>query len=157
MILWLIGIYSGAIGFINPEWVPEVKTEIRIEISWFPKQSLANDISTIFYNSGWLDMVTTMIGENWWFNKDIVSITNDHWLCQLNYKRHKDFINSPEFKDPYNQARYCTEVWKDAIKKNRLSTTFYAYNHRSIYKKRVSVLTRHYYQIFNKRFYTDKN
>lgn len=141
---------------IVPSLVPDVYTERSVQISWFPEDSLANDISTIWYNINWLDMVTTMIWENWWFDKDIISITNDHWLCQLNYRRHKDFINSTGFKDPFNQAYYCAEVWQDAVRKNRLSTTFYAYKNRKLYTNRVSVIEERYYKIFNYKIKIDE-
>lgn len=153
MVVWLIGLRAWLCWAIFPNHVPEVYTDYSVEIAWFPKDSLANEISTIWYNWGWLDMVTTMIGENWWFNKDIVSITNDHWLCQLNYRWHKDFIESEDFRDPFIQANYCLWVRNDAIKKHRLSTTFYAYNHRNIYKKRVTVIEKKYYKLFNMKFY----
>jgi len=150
MIVWLLSLL---VWFISHYNLLQVNTETVVEIKWFSTWALANDIATIFYSWGWIDMVTTMIGENWGFNKDIVSITNDHWLCQLNYKRHKDFINSPWFRDPVTQANYCVEVWHDAIKKNRLNTTFYAYNHRSLYKDRVTVIEKTYYKIFWEKIY----
>ena len=155
MIVALIGMFASVTTVVAPKQVPEVHTEHTVEISWFPKESLANQIATIFYNWGWKDMVTTMIWENWGFNKDIVSITNDHWLCQLHYTWHKTFIDSKDFKDPIKQANYCVGVRKDAVKKHRLKTTFYAYNHRQLYNKRVTVVTKQYYNLFNKRFYLE--
>lgn len=43
--------------------------------------------------------------------------TPDHWLCQLNIRRHKKFINSEDFNNPHKQLDYCLEVWIDAKKK----------------------------------------
>ena len=43
--------------------------------------------------------------------------TSDHWLCQLNIRRHKKFINSEEFQNPHKQLDYCLEVWMDAKSK----------------------------------------
>lgn len=61
-------------------------------------------------------------------------------MCQLNGQYHADFIFanganlqsgwSKEFQDPYKQLDYCLGVWKDAIAKGILTTTFYAYNKR---------------------------
>lgn len=149
MILWLIGLWVSLSTQYLPNHIPEIKTDYSVFIKGFPEDSLANQISTIRYKWGWLTMVTTMIWENGWFDKDIKSITNDHWLCQLNYRWHKDFINSTWFKDPFNQAYYCLEVWNDAIKKKRLPTTFYAYNWRKRFENRVSVKETKYYELFN--------
>ncbi len=153
MVLWLIGLRVGTIWYIFPQTIPEVHVETTVQIAWFPEKSQANTVATIFYNEGWLDMVTTMIGENGSFNTGTVSPTNDHWLCQLNYRWHKNFIDSEDFKDPIKQAHYCVGVRKDAVKKHRLSTTFYAYGHRNKYKGRVTVITKKYYNLFSKRFY----
>lgn len=54
----------------------------------------------------------------------------DKGLCQLNSQYHSPFINSKEFKDWRKQIDYCWGVWQDAIKKGRIRTTFYGYNHR---------------------------
>jgi len=68
-------------------------------------------------NYSCLNQTFSRTAENWarWWR--VKSPTNDHWICQLNYRRHKTFIDKPEFKDPYNQIHYCQEVWEDAMKK----------------------------------------
>ena len=58
-------------------------------------------------------------------------------ICQLYYRYHKNFIDSPEFQDPYKQMDYCIGVWKDAKKRGILATTFYAYNFRYNAKKKL--------------------
>ena len=50
--------------------------------------------------------------ENWRWDPNRVSATNDHWLCQLHYSYNKEFINSPDFKDPYKQLDYCYEKYE---------------------------------------------
>ena len=67
----------------------------------------------------------TRTKENWAWWWRVVSPTNDHWICQLNYKRHKDFIDSKEFSDPINQIHYCQEVWQDSIKKWKMPRVAY--------------------------------
>lgn len=64
------------------------------------------------YNLGWIDFVTLLECENWRWDQNRVSKTNDHWLCQLHYKYNKKFIDSEDFKDPYKQLDYCYEKYK---------------------------------------------
>lgn len=112
-------------------------------IKWFPEDSIATRVATKVYNEVWLDMLLTLIWENWTFRIDRKSLIiwsngySDYGLCQLNYQYHKKFIDSPEFKDWEKQTNYCIGVRKDAVKKNRLSTTFYAYNTRNTLLNRV--------------------
>jgi hypothetical protein len=62
----------------------------------------------------------------------------DYWICQLNMQRHKKFIQSEAFNNPYEQIKYCYWVRQDAIRKWRLKTTFYWYNVR--YKSKSQFL-----------------
>ena len=124
-----------------------VKTDVSVSIEGFPEWAIANKIATRWYQIWWMDMVTTMIWENGWFDVKRVSPTNDYWLCQLHYTRHKQFINSSGFNSWENQVDYCAWVWQDAIKKWRLPQTFCAYNHRTIYKTRVTVNNKPYKKI----------
>jgi len=55
---------------------------------------------------------------------------SDFGMCQLNMQWHEPFIRSEEFKDPYKQIDYCYEVYQDGIKRGKIRTTFYGYNHR---------------------------
>ncbi len=91
-----------------PEYINETQ-EIRIQ--GFPEWALAHQLATRYYREAGRDMLLTMLWENGWFNVDTVSPTHDYWLCQLNYaassQAQRDFINSPEFKDPQKQADYC--------------------------------------------------
>lgn len=63
-------------------------------------------------------------GANWYY---------DFGLCQLNYKYHKPFIISKNFKYPKSQIDYCYEVYQDWFRKKRENTTFYGYNIRFRY------------------------
>jgi len=64
-------------------------------------------------------MMATINNESW-RRPFVVSVTNDHWLFQLHYKYHKDFINSKNFLDPFKQVDYGISVWLDAKKKWRM-------------------------------------
>lgn len=107
-----------------------------------PRQAIIN----YAYTKGWLDFLLTLDWENWQWTtgrRSNIIWANWYWdfgICQLNYKYHKDFINSDNFKDPYKQIDYCLEVWQDAIKKWRLKTTFYAYKNRMANKVRFENL-----------------
>lgn len=82
------------------------------------------------------DMILTFLSEN--DNMGLRRPSNNKWvwgyhaygICQLYYKYHKLFIDSPEFDDPYKQMDYCMWVWMDAKKRGILPTTFYAYSFR---------------------------
>lgn len=52
--------------------------------------------------------------------------TRDYGLCQLNYRWHKNFIDSDDYHDPHKQLEYCLEVWVDASRKG----TMPRYGHR---------------------------
>lgn len=90
------------------------------------------------YEKSWYnkDVVLTFLWENWTFElkrrsgKIWSNWHYDYWLCQLNYQRHKNFINSEDFKNPYKQLDYCLWVYQDWMKKWKIRTTFYAYNVR---------------------------
>ena len=123
--------------------VKTVYTTWTISVKWFPEDSIANRVVNKVLNEVGIDMVLTLIWENWTFRLDRKSMmigTNgyyDYWLCQLNYQYHKDFIDSKDFKDWEKQTEYCIWVWNDAVKKNKLSTTFYAYKTRNAHKDRI--------------------
>lgn len=126
--------------------LPTVKAENikwKISIKWFPEDSMANLIANKVYQEVGLDMVLTLIGENGTFKIDRKSMIigsnwySDYWLCQLNYQYHKKFIDSPDFQNREKQVEYCEGVRNDAVKKWRLETTFYAFNHRLKYQDRI--------------------
>lgn len=104
------------------------------------------DFINYAYQKWWQDFLLTIEGENglWkWDRKSMIVWKNwysDYGICQLNAQYHSKFIFangsnlkagfSEDFKDTYKQIDYCFWVWQDAINKNRLKTTFYAYNSR---------------------------
>lgn len=118
----------------------------RITKKWFESNKEMQDLVNYAYQKGWLDFLLTLEGENglWkWDRKSGMVGANgysDYGLCQLNGQYHAKFIFANganlkagwwhDFKDPYKQIDYCLGVWKDAIAKNRIKTTFYAYNVR---------------------------
>jgi len=92
------------------------------------------------YNLGGKDFVLTLGAENGTWEKNRQSPVNsngyrDVGLCQLNRKWHHEYIDSPDFQDPYKQIQYCHEVFTKAIKSGRIKTTFYGYNRRHEVKK----------------------
>ena len=58
------------------------------------------------YDLWGLDFVIMIECESW-FNPNAVSKTHDYWICQLNYRYNKNFIDSDEFKDVNKQLDYC--------------------------------------------------
>jgi len=81
------------------------------------------------------DQALTRTAENWAWGSRVVSPTNDHWICQLNYKRHNEFIdNKLIFNNPLSQIEYCQEVREDAMKKWKMPRV--AYNKRNNMKNR---------------------
>ena len=78
-----------------------------------------------------IDCVTTFEAESGWRgdakNTKNRNGTYDIGECQLNSQYHLKFIKSEAFKDPWNRLNYCLDVWDDAKRRNRLSTTWYAF------------------------------
>lgn len=66
------------------------------------------------------EMLKTFISENAMRNPILKSATNDHWICQLNYRVHSRFISSDIFKVMDRQIDYCVNVWVDASKKGTM-------------------------------------
>lgn len=79
-----------------------------------------------------LECVLTFEAESGWVltakNTKNKNGTFDQGLCQMNSQYHIAFIRSSAMQDPYKQLDRCIGIWKDAVKKGRLKTTFYAYN-----------------------------
>lgn len=90
-----------------------------------------------WYNYSCENQTLVRTAENWGWFWDRVSPTNDHGFCQLNYRRHKNFIDSPEFADQYRQLEYCNQVWMDAYKKWKMPRM--AYSNRNAMKDRFLI------------------
>jgi hypothetical protein len=130
-------------------------------VKGFAEDSVATIVNTVYYNEVGIDMNMTMKWENWSFELTTQSkwIHNwkrerSFWNCQLMEIYHAPFIwkdwytknndwtytvknpswFSTGFLDPITHAQYCVSVWRDAEKKWRLSTTFYAYNTRKQFR-----------------------
>ena len=131
-----------SIRFISSPWlVPEIEEKPQVIVHWNEKWTAVatyalNKCLETFpfeWKFGCENAVLTFNAETNSWRTDIVSWLNkngtrDHWICQLNSRYHKWFINRPEFKDPYAQVDYCLEVWADAKRKNRMPR--YAFNVR---------------------------
>ena len=83
-----------------------------IQHLWFSSDDQRQAIIQKAYSLWWIDFVTMIECENGTWDSKRISKTNDHWICQLNYKYNKKFINSDWFKDVYTQLEYCYEKWK---------------------------------------------
>ena len=91
--------------------VEQVSTQ-TIHHSGFSSWDQRQAIIQYAYDLGGLDFVTMIECENGNRNPEAVSKTHDYWICQLNYKYNKNFINSDEFKDVYKQLDYCYNKYK---------------------------------------------
>lgn len=92
--------------------------------------------------NNWMDIVTTWQHEGDWqpeaYNGANSNGTFDKGICQLNSAYHSNYINSPEFQDPYNQIDYCMSVAMDARNKGRhLSTVWYGWASRGKHKHKI--------------------
>lgn len=109
MLMWAVMSW-GVIQYGNQpldEWLVP-----RIEHTWFSKEDPRQEMVQRAYELWGLDFVILIECENGWRNPTIVSKTHDHWICQLNYKYNKNFINSDDFNDVFKQLEYCYEKYK---------------------------------------------
>lgn len=93
-------------------WFQEEENQRLIVHNWYAYDSIIQDYANYAYKLGGIDFVKLIECENGTWDPYRVSPTHDHWLCQLNYKFNKNFINSPDFEDPYKQMDYCYEKYK---------------------------------------------
>ena len=149
---------------------PKTVWDIIVLEKWFPEDSIATITNTIYYNELWWDWLLTFKGENWTHELTTQSDwINDYWKrersfgqCQLMEIYHAPFIwkdwykeikpwlykvlnpswFTDDFLDPVKHANYCVSVYKDAQRKWRLSTTFYAYDNRWQYKNLFTIENR---------------
>ena len=108
----------------------------KITIKWYPYDSIANQVSNWRYdNSSWdVDMISTRLCENGWFNPNSVSQTNDHWLCQLNYnKTNSKRIDDTERLNIDFQKVACLAK-RNAVQNKNL---WACYSKREKYKERI--------------------
>lgn len=98
-------------GRIEGEFQQPVQREIIVH-NWYDQNSVIQDYANYAYNIWGMDFVKMIECENGQRDPQRVSKTHDYWLCQLNYRYNKKFINSPEFDDPYKQLDYCYEKFQ---------------------------------------------
>lgn len=79
---------------------------------WYATGSVVQDYVNYAYSLGGDDFVKLIECENGRRDPYRISKTNDHGICQLNYRYNKKFINSDEFHDVYKQLDYCYEKYK---------------------------------------------
>jgi hypothetical protein len=90
----------------NPLW-------FSVTISWFPYDSIANRVASYRYDNNpdkadAIDMITTMIHENWAFDHTKRSPTRDSGLCQLQYNNtNRVWIDDPRRDSWEYQMEVC--------------------------------------------------
>ncbi len=67
----------------------------------------------------WLELAKTRSQENVMLSMIQQWPWDERGICQLRYRYHKPFMDSPEFFDPYNQIDYCVDVYRDRYNKKR--------------------------------------
>ena len=90
----------------------EQHTTQQIQHVWFASDDYRQAIVQKAYELWWLPFVIMIECENGTWDQNRISRTNDHWICQLNYRYNKEFINSDLFNDVNKQLEYCYEKWK---------------------------------------------
>lgn len=93
----------------------DIEKEVQEEIithNWYATDSVIQDYVNYAYEIWGIDFVKLIECENGTWDPNKISKTHDHWLCQLNYKYNKNFINSSDFSNPYKQLDYCYEKYK---------------------------------------------
>lgn len=129
---------TSQLGFIEVETTTE-KNPLWyvITIDWFPYDSDANKVANYRYeNSSWdIDMIATFIAENWAFDVNKVSRTNNYWICQLQYnKTNKVWIDNEMRWDIMYQARICLEKRQAVPDPSKI---WYWWNNREKQKSKI--------------------
>ena len=102
-------------GEVQDEIQKEIEQQILQEIlvhNGYSYGAAMQDYVNYAYHLWWIEFVKLIECENGRRDPKRVSKTWDFWLCQLNYRYNKKFINSPDFADPYKQLDYCYEKYK---------------------------------------------
>jgi hypothetical protein len=142
---------NGMFEYANKKWV-EVQPFIVIEnkivenelnynilITGFDYYSKANEIANKRYLSGWIDMVETMLCENWAFDPEAVWSLGEKWLCQmLPYKSNLIWLKNPNWNNIDFQASACLEKRLAVKEKSNIRT---CYKIRKNYSDRIIYLT----------------
>lgn len=127
---------------LSPALLPESKPEVK---QLYQKKDVSEDqqqyvrLASLISNND-LDFLLTLNAENGLFTPDRLHPKNkngsrDYGFCGLNSTYHWKFINSPDFKDPEKQLRYCYEVFKAR------PTAFYGYKVRNKHKSKFQLIT----------------
>lgn len=114
-----------------------IENRYTIWVVWFPEDSLANEIVNYWYDqsNGNLDMIATFMAENWNFDPQKKSRTNDYWICQLHYnKTNARWIDDPRWSDPMYQAEVCLDKWNAVPNPSKV---WYGRKNREKMKQRI--------------------
>ena len=113
----------------------------EVRIFWFPEESIANYVATQYYRRWDVDLLLTMLWENWAFDINAVSPTNDYWLCQRHYDSSTDdFINRPDFLNVDVQMNECIRLRNSTKQTGRNKTKRTAYSSRRNNAWRVTIV-----------------
>ena len=111
----------------NPLW-------FYITIDGYAYDSEANRIVNRWYvRNHSKDMVGTYLCENWGFNPNAVSHTNDYGLCQLSYAYNKELIDNPLRETLAFQKQACLDKWNRVVDKD----IRVCYDKRKLYMKKI--------------------
>lgn len=129
--------YESCVDILDQMVAEETVPQYTIWVVWFPEDSIANDIVNYWYDqsSGNLDMIATFMAENWGFDVNKVSRTNDYGLCQLHYNRtNAVWIDDPRWSDPMYQAEVCLDKRKAVPNPSKV---WYGWKNREKIKERI--------------------
>jgi len=113
----------------------------EVRIFWFPEESIANYVATQYYRRWDVDLLLTMLWENWAYDIYAVSPTNDYWLCQRHYDSSTDdFINRPDFHNVDVQMNECIRLRNSTKKTGRNKTKRTAYPSRRNHAWKVTIV-----------------
>lgn len=129
-------------GATIPTSAPQINTKIcpaNIAPNDADKQKWIEYAGSMIDDAHRLDLLATWWAESGFtpasVSKPNTNGTKDHGICQLNSAYHSQFINSPEFQDPYKQLDYCVGVYRDALNKKRaLGSVWYGWAKKDKYK-----------------------
>lgn len=111
------------------KWDERINKLVRYTYDYCVERLWEGDLIKNTINYSCWNQSLTWTAENgawWWW---VVSPTADHWICQLNYTYHSEFIDSEKFNDVYEQIHYCQKLREEAYRSWRMPRM--AYKHRN--------------------------
>ena len=107
LLMWCVMTWST---IVECAWKPldyGLDTKPQIRHTWYDPNDPRQLMVQKAYELWWMDFVIMIECENGNWDPYAISKTNDHGICQLNYRYNKKFIDSDDFKDVNKQLEYC--------------------------------------------------